>query len=38
MEQNGRFLRSFSFELWDLEVALAGKNVNFDRAYPETSE
>ena len=34
MEQNGRFLRSLSFELWALEVALTGKNANFDRAYP----
>ena len=38
VEQNGRFLRSFSFELLDLEVALTGENVNFDRAYSETSE
>ena len=34
MEQNGRFLRSLSFELWALEVSLTGKNANFDRAYP----
>ena len=34
MEQNGRFLRSLSFELWALKVALTGKNAKFDRAYP----
>ena len=34
MEQNSRFLRSLSFELFSLEVVLTVKNVSFDRAYP----
>ena len=25
---------ALSFELWALEVALTGKNANFDHAYP----
>ena len=34
VEQNDRFLRSLSFELWALEVDFTVKNANFDRAYP----
>ena len=33
MDQNGRFLRSLSFDLWAIEVAETGENANFDRAY-----
>ena len=36
VEQNGRFLRSLSFDLWVLEVALTVKNASFDRAYPRS--
>ena len=34
MEQNGRFHRSLSFELWAFEFALTDENANFDRAIP----
>ena len=37
VEQNGRFLRSLSFELWALEVALTGKTT-LTVHIPETSE